>query len=377
MTNPNANFGIDRWHEPFYPMSPMGQTTQVAKDREGDATRTVVPTEYARGIHMRNPPSLQALKLMHLMIATAGGRMADDVRHELRLADIRAIDGFRNHDRKSLQPLLEELRTAVLSYDEPDRSRYVVGGLLDEATVDYRHEESGDVRLSWYFGRTFRTMAEASNHWAILDRQTVFHLGSKYAVLLFQFVASLSGLDSVSSRTFSLPELRAILGVATGKLDRFADMHRRALQPAVDEINHLSRFTLTVKPQKEGRTVTSVKISWREKADTNRQKRELAMSKVGRKARRQAAEETIVEPPQAVRWRERPALAEGFPVEGPISFGPWGEIARNHLRPPRRDVDLVASDFRQWVAGRDGMTLSSKGIEKAFVGFCKRVEPVK
>jgi hypothetical protein len=347
----------------------MGKTTQVAKDREGDATKTVVPTEYARGIYMRNPPSLQALKLMHLMIATAGGRMADDVQHELRLADIRAIDGSRNHDRKSLQPLFEELRAAVLSYDEPERSRYVVGGLLDEATVDYRHEESGDVRLAWYFGRTFRAMAEASNHWAILDRQTVFHLGSKYAVLLFQFIASLSGLDRVSSRTFSIPELRSLLGVTAGKLDRFADMHRRALQPAVDEINHLSRFTLTAKPQKEGRTVTSVKISWREKTDTSGPKRELAMSKVGRKVRRQKGVETVVAP--------APALLEGFPVEGPISFGPWGEIARKHLRPPRRDVDLVASDFRKWVAARKGLTLATKGIEKAFVTFCQGVEPVR
>ena len=59
-------------------------------------------------------------------------------------------------------------------------------------------------------------------------------------------IASLSGLDRVSSRTFSLPELRSILGITAGKLDRFADVHRRALQPAVDEINHLSRFTLTL-----------------------------------------------------------------------------------------------------------------------------------
>lgn len=347
----------------------MGKTTQVAKDREGDTTKTVVPTEYARGIYMRNPPSLQALKLMHLMIATAGGRMADDVRHELRLADIRAIDGFQNHDRKSLPPFLEELRAAVLSYDEPDRSRYVVGGLLDEATVDYRHEESGDVRLSWYFGRTFRTMAEASNHWAILDRQTVYHLGSKYAVLLFQFIASLSGLDRVSSRTFSIPELRSLLGITAGKLDRFADMHRRALQPAVDEINHLSRFTLTAKPQKEGRTVTSVKISWREKADASGPKRELSMSKVGRKARRQKSVETVATPAQA--------LSEGFPAEGPISFGPWAEIARKHLPHPQQDVNRVAENFRRWVAAREGMTLVSKGIERAFVGFCKQVEPAR
>ena len=45
--------------------------------------------------------------------------------------------------------------------------RYTVGGLLDNATVDYRHEATGDVLVSWYFGRMFLDMAKRSNIWAI------------------------------------------------------------------------------------------------------------------------------------------------------------------------------------------------------------------
>ena len=80
----------------------MGKTLDVAADRAFDQTKTVLPAEVARGVYLRNAPSLQALKLMHLMIGTAGGRMADDVRHEIRLSDIRRIDGMKNHDRASL-----------------------------------------------------------------------------------------------------------------------------------------------------------------------------------------------------------------------------------------------------------------------------------
>ena len=97
-------------------------------------------------------------------------------------------------------PLFEELRAAVLTYDDPQAMRYTIGGLLDQAVVDYRHEISGDVLVSWFFGRMFRDMAEKSNHWAILDRQTVFHLGSKYSVLLFQHIASLAGMDRIDAR---------------------------------------------------------------------------------------------------------------------------------------------------------------------------------
>ena len=63
----------------------MLKTTKVAADRAHDQTKTVLPAEVARGVYMQNAPSLKALKLMHLMIATAGGRVAEPVQHEMRL----------------------------------------------------------------------------------------------------------------------------------------------------------------------------------------------------------------------------------------------------------------------------------------------------
>lgn len=43
--------------------------------------------------------------------------------------------------------------------------------------------------------------------------QTVFHLSSKYAGMLFQHVASLANLDRINSKTFTMVELRTLLGV--------------------------------------------------------------------------------------------------------------------------------------------------------------------
>ena len=201
----------------------MGKTVQVAADRAHDDTKTVVPAELARGIYIENPPGAQALKLMHLLISIAGGRMADDVQHELRMADMKAIEGMRNHDRATLRALFIELRGAVIAYDKSEEKAEIIGGFLDKATIDYRDEASGHLLVKWWFGRVFREIAEESNHWAIMDRQTVFALSSKYAILLFQHVASLANLDRISSKTFTIPELRALLGVPAGKLDRFSN----------------------------------------------------------------------------------------------------------------------------------------------------------
>lgn len=334
----------------------MGKTTEVAADRAFDQTKTVLPAEVARGVYMTNAPSLAALKLMHLMIATAGGRMADDVRHEMRLADIRKIDGMDNHTRASLTPLFGELAAAVLTHDDPAKMVVTIGGFLDEARIDYRNEVSGDLLVTWTFRSTFRRMAAESNHWAILDRQTVFHLGSKYSVLLFQHIASLVNLNRMSAKTFTVPEMRALLGVSEGKLARFADLNKWALKSAIEEINQLSRLTLTATPNKIGRTVASVTIAWQVKDDPTTAKRELQGHSTGRKARRDGSVETV---------------AIAFPSTGGIAYSPyWIEVKRT--AGCNRDNSLIAADFRRFCDAK-GIRLDAHNIEELFSSFCAKV----
>lgn len=338
---------------------------EVAADRAYDDARTVIPAEYARGLYVRNAPGALALKLMHLMIASAGGRMAEPVAHEVRLADIRAVQGMKNHDRASLTPIFEELRGAVLSYDDPEAMKWTIGGFLDEAVIDYRHETGGELLISWWFGAAFRRMAAKSDHWAIIDRQTVYALTSKYSILLFQHFASLQNLDHKTVERFTVPRLRELLGVPEGKIKRFADLNRDALKPAITEINQLARFTLTAKANKLGRTVVSVDITWEPKPDPAETRRELerAMA-MGRKARRDGAAETL--PPC-------------FPSSGSVKHDkPWEDLARAYAKrlPGGHlpDLGALAGAFRDWCRAK-GIPLDAPGIEKTFVGFCKSYQP--
>lgn len=336
----------------------MSKTTQIAADRAYDDTKAVLPAEVARGVYIENPPSAEALKLMLLMIDKAGGRMAEDMRHELRLADFKQIDGMRNHTRATLRQLFIELRGAVMVFDDADAQCEIIGGFLDQAKLDYRHEVSGDLLVAWWFGRSFREMAEQSCHWAILDRQTVFALSSKYSILLFQHIASLVNLEHVASKTFTVAELRAVIGVPDGKIARFANLNRDAIQPAIAEINHTSRLHLTATPNKIGRSVVSVTIAWEEKPPEGKRetKRELDRPKVGREARREGTVETPV---------------TAFPATGGITYSPhWIEIKR--AAGCNKDNELIASDFRRFCSEK-GIPLNAKNIEQVFRSFCVRV----
>jgi len=336
----------------------MTKTTQIAADRAHDQTKSVLPAEVARGVYIENPPGAEALKLMHLLIGKAGGRMAEDVRHELRLADIKAIEGMRNHSRATLRKLFIELAGAVIVFDDTEAQCEVIGGFLDRAKLDYRHEVSDDLLVAWWFGGAFREMAEKSCHWAILDRQTVFALSSKYSILLFQHIASLVNLDHIASKTFTVAELRAVMGVPDGKIARFANLNRDVIQPAIAEINQTSRLTLTATPRKIGRTVASITVAWEEKPFEGKReaKRELDRPKVGRQARRNGTVET---------------LARAFPALGGIGFDEHWK-ALKHAAGCNMDNTLIADKFRAWCASK-GIPLDAGGIEQAFTAFCAKV----
>ena len=334
----------------------------MAADRAYDQTKTVLPAEVAQGVYMQHAPSLQALKLMHLMIGTAGGRMADPVRHTMRLSKIKQIEGMRNHTSQTIAPLFAELRAATMTTDDLDKKRIVIGGLLDVAMVDYRDEASGDVLITWSFGGMFIDMARESNHWAILDRQAVFHLGSKYSVLLFQHISSLTNLKHATSKRFSVPELRAMFGIQESKHKRFADLKRDVLAVALTEINSdITRLTLTATYHKIGRTVASVEIAWEVKEDLTKVKAELDRPKVGRAARRDGKTEMLVPP---------------FPASGGLSpsialDAHWRALFEAHVTRIQGghlpDSKLVCDAFRK----SRGDKLDDTTTEKHFINFCK------
>lgn len=344
----------------------MGKTIQVATDRAYDQSKTVLPAEVAQGIYMKNAPSLAGLKLMHLMIATAGGRMADEVQHTIRLAEVRKIDGMDNHTRTSITPLFAELSAAIMIHDNTEKKRVTIGGMVDDAQIDYREEEvSGDLVVSWHFGRAFQRMARDSNHWAILDRQAVFHLGSKYSVLLFQHIASLQNLKHVTSKRFTVPDLRAVFGILEGKVKRFADLKKDVIIPAIAEINSdITRLTLTATYHKIGRTVAEVEIAWAVKDDLPKVKAELERPKVGRKARQEGTAEMF---------------AVTFPDSGSVrDTQPWDKIARDNA--PKLDgghvPDLrqLADSFRRWCTEK-AIPFDAPSIEKTFMTWCKSYSP--
>lgn len=275
----------------------MGRTLDAARHYADTPDITIEPRETARGIFVRNQPGADALKVLHVLIDTAGPNMADDTTHEVRLRELNKHEGIREHSKAEIRETLRDLAQAVMEVDDKDRKQIDIGSVVPHANVDYRDEANGDLVIRWKFGEVFRTLARESDLYAKLDSAALLAMRSRYAIALLRHCSTHFEKTRTNQEDFGIDHLRQVLGVPDGRLKRFADLNRRALQPAIAEINATSGWMLEATPHKTGRTVTSVTISWTEKPPVQKAeaRAELDRHSAGRKHRQAGTAERIAE----------------------------------------------------------------------------------
>ena len=110
-----------------------------------------------------------------------------------------------------------------------------------------------------------------SQIFARLEMQILHGFGTKYGMALYEMIAKRIGLKHVHYSDFDTDELRDYLGVPSGKLRPFAALRRKAIEPAVAEVNALAPFSCRADVvETQGRKVTKVRLSWWVKSQDER-----------------------------------------------------------------------------------------------------------
>ena len=91
---------------------------------------------------LRNPPSLQALKLQDMLMKNAGGKIAEDTWHTMPLAAFKKVQGFRNLTHEDVVRLFEELRGVTMRHVNNSEGHTAVYGMIAVGRVDM-DEEAG------------------------------------------------------------------------------------------------------------------------------------------------------------------------------------------------------------------------------------------
>lgn len=247
--------------------------------------------------------SLRAAKLFCLLIQEAGIAVADQLQHRIPYA---VLNETFHKSRDELVEAVMELHSTIVSVQLVSRKGrpYVKSGPI-LSDVEREPDDLDDAEIRFEFSPAMRRVIADSTHWAAVSRRAVLAFESKYSLRLY-LRTGLRVNRRQTSEDLELSDLRDVLGISPNTLPRWQDVKRRALDPAVAEINQLAGFTVAYTPLKRGRRVVGVRLAWGRKAtpDLVATQRELDRPRVGRTARRDDLVETIAQ--------ERHRLAESL-----------------------------------------------------------------
>ena len=148
-----------------------------------------------------------------------------------------------------------------------------------------RLKPNGD--LIYSFPSELAELLKDSSVFAKLDLEVMKSFSSKYAFALYEHISRRINLKYKMTETLDIDDIREMLGVEDGKLTTSFNLRNKAVKPAVEEVNAITPYEVTILPKTKGRKVTHFIMGWSIKdTDGMRQAyKELQQPKVGRRAR--------------------------------------------------------------------------------------------
>lgn len=321
--------------------------------------------------------SLTASRLLALMILTAGGDAWEDRPHRMRKADIRR--GHKGNER--ISDMLEELHRTLFAVD--DKSWRGKKATLRFSLISRSREESeedgGEAGwIEWEFTPDARKLIQASETYAVLNRQAVLGFRSSYALKLYE-LGALRLHRRQATWKGDMQALRAALGIPPEVYADFAQLRRKVLEKAKAEIDQLAHFRVEWREIRQGRTVTELEFRFEPKGapEVIETVDELNRHSSGREARRDGRVETMsvagagqgmISPPTNVLPKAK--LEEKTFPRGSLHFGEDELLAIGRAHGGGWDINMIADAYREHMGERLGKLRGAKMIA-SWKGFCE------
>jgi len=233
--------------------------------------------------------SLQDRRVMNVLYANAGHQLCDEVNHVIGISDLRGSHKGGERVKDSILRLMKTV-VEVPTKDKKGKPAIKLVQILSDTTLsDDDDNPAGQVVYS--FSPGMREIIKDSTLWGRVRHAVIFAFTSKYSLALYELVAARINLKHVWQEEFTVEDLRALLGVPDGKLERIPNLLQRVIQPAVLEVKKMASFGVEIEPIRKGGQqrglVTGFRVSWwrKDEEELKEAYRELKQPKVGRMAR--------------------------------------------------------------------------------------------
>lgn len=331
---------------------------------------SIIEVKFVKGESL----SLTASRLLALMILTAGGDAWEDRPHRMRKADIRR--GHKGNER--ISDMLEELHRTLFAVDDKSwrGKKATLRFSLISRSREETEEDGGEAGwIEWEFTPDARKLIQASETYAVLNRQAVLGFRSSYALKLYE-LGALRLHRRHSTWKGDMQSLRAALGIPPDAYADFAQLRRKVLEKAKAEIDQLAHFRVDWREIRKGRTVTELEFRFEPKGppEVIETVDELDRHSSGRIARREGAVEAIsvgeaARASLAAARSPEKAVEKTFP-SGSLSYGADELLAIGRRYGGGWDVDMIADAYRGHMGERLEKLRGAKMVA-SWKGFCE------
>jgi plasmid replication initiation protein len=257
-------------------------------------------------------------RLWNHLLAHAYPRLTKDEVFSIQLSDIRAFaavarGGVEEVGNRRLKESIERLQKTVVKFNflsESGADIWESTQLLGSCRIDGR---TGELQYRYPAGLPEKLIEPAL--YSYLSLRVIYQFESKYALILYETLKRFADRDAAEPYwAVKTSQLRGLLG-CTEKLPNWQDFKKRALDPAIAEINELSGFSVELMEIRQGGgrgggKVVSAVFHIRRKSPEEAQAavRELEKPKVQRRGERQVkCSDDIAQ--RAIHWLEMGDIA--------------------------------------------------------------------
>ena len=284
-------------------------------------------------------------KLWAFLVAAVWDDLATIRIHEMRVAKINAVFAELGGEKTAswIWDSAQRLSRTIVEWECGEDGKRLVGvSNMMNAQAAKHLRPSGLLRfeIPALLGEVIKNPCRFSR----LRLHFMIGLSGKYAVTLYMLLESVANRDTPVMDVV-LPQLRQWLKVPEGKLEKWFDLKRFAIDPALKQINgnpEAAGFTVTMEEIKEGRAVDRVRF-------------------VVTKSEARLTEEKSHRPEPS-----KPALPAAH-ASSPALHLPTTAYEQAKKAAPGWDVYALERQWREWMKGKPVPDNPSG----AFVNFCK------
>jgi hypothetical protein len=203
--------------------------------------------------------TLAARRIYNQLLSNAFGpeMAAEGQEYRIPFADLRGNHTSNDRVTEAILSLMQTVVRVRMS-DGSTRNVHLLG-----ATDVEKFGPGIATMLTYELHPKLLPILRDSQIFARLEMQILHGFGTKYGMALYEIIAKRIGLKHVFYNDFDIEELRDYLGVPEGKLGPFAALRRKAIEPAVAEVNALAPFSCSVVViENKGRKVTKLRLAW-------------------------------------------------------------------------------------------------------------------